>query len=160
MQIRRATEGDLDAMWAILQAVIATGDTLPFAESLDEEAFRDNWFGAGQTPWVAVADSRVCGMYTIGANYQDRGSHVASATYAVSPPAQGRGVGRALVEHSLEQAREAGYMAMQFNYVVSTNVAAIGLYEKLGFSIVGTLPKAFRHERLGFVDAHVLYRFL
>jgi ribosomal protein S18 acetylase RimI-like enzyme len=99
-------------------------------------------------------------MYTMGANHSGRGSHVASATYAVSPWAQGRGIGRALVQHSLEQAKEAGYLAMQFNYIVSTNRVAIALYKKLGFTIVGTLPKAFRHETLGLVDAHVMYRFL
>jgi ribosomal protein S18 acetylase RimI-like enzyme len=99
-------------------------------------------------------------MYIIGPNHSGRGAHVANATYAVSPSAQGRGIGRALVQHSLQQAKEAGYLAMQFNYVVSTNSVAIALYEKLGFVIVGTLPKAFRHKTLGLVDAHVMYRFL
>jgi len=74
--------------------------------------------------------------------------------------AQGKGIGRALVQHSLKQVKEAGYMAMQFNYVVGTNTVAIRLYEKLGFAIVGTLPKAFRRKKLGLVDVHVMYRFL
>ena len=160
MQIRRATEADLEAMWGIFRAVVMTGDTLPFSEATDKDDFRAQWFGAGQTSFVASVDSRVCGMYTLGANHPGRGSHVANATYAVSPAAQGKGVGRALVQHSLGQAAEAGYMAMQFNYVVSTNAVAVALYEKLGFAIVGTLPKAFRHRTLGLVDAHVMYRFL
>jgi ribosomal protein S18 acetylase RimI-like enzyme len=99
-------------------------------------------------------------MYKVGANYPDLGSHVASATYLVSPQAQGKGIGRSLVNHSLSQAQSDGFSAMQFNYVVSTNIAAVALYGKLGFAIVGTLPKAFRHKRLGLVDAYVMHRFL
>jgi ribosomal protein S18 acetylase RimI-like enzyme len=63
-------------------------------------------------------------------------------------------------EHCLEQARQAGYAAMQFNFVVCTNTAAVALWKKLGFEIVGTLPKAFRHATLGDVDAYVMHRFL
>ena len=160
MDIRRASEDDLEPMWLIFQAVVATGDTLPFANATDKDVFRMQWFGAEETAYLALVGSRVCGMYKLGANYPDLGSHVASATYLVSPADRGKGIGRALVEHSLAQAEGAGYLAMQFNYVVSTNTVAISLYEKLGFSIVGTLPKAFRHRRLGLVDAHVMHRFL
>lgn len=159
MLIRQATPADLGAMWAIFQSVIATGDTLPFAHGFDQETFQTQWFGA-QTSYIAIVDSSVLGMYKFGANYPGHGSHVASATYLVSPGAQGKGVGRALVEHSLAQAQADGFMAMQFNYVVSTNAPAVELYKKLGFAIVGTLPKAFRHRQLGLVDAHVMFRFL
>jgi ribosomal protein S18 acetylase RimI-like enzyme len=159
MQIRTALESDLDAMWNIFQSVIATGDTLPFSDSIDRDAFRSHWFGA-HSSYVATAGSDVLGMYKVGANYPDLGSHVASATYLVSPEAQGKGIGRSLVNHSLSQAQSGGFAAMQFNYVVSTNTAAVALYEKLGFAIVGTLPKAFRHKRLGLVDAYVMHRFL
>ena len=89
-----------------------------------------------------------------------RGRHVANASYMVSPAAQGAGVGRLLGEHSMLEARSQGYLAMQFNYVVSTNTAAVMLWKKLGFAIVGTLPKAFRHKRLGYVDAYVMYQLL
>ncbi|EMI49934.1 hypothetical protein C405_08370 [Stenotrophomonas maltophilia AU12-09] len=85
---------------------------------------------------------------------------MASATYVVDVLAQGQGVGRALVEHSLERARAEGFLAMQFNYVVSTNAPAVALYRKLGFDVVGTLPKAFRHGTLGLVDVFVMHRFL
>ena len=76
----------------------------------------------------------------------------------VDPAVQGKGAGRAMGEHCLEQARQAGYRAMQFNFVVSTNSAAVNLWKKLGFEIVGTLPNAYRHSRLGYVDAFVMYR--
>ena len=146
-------------MWRIFEAVIAGGDALPFSDDFDRNTFQSHWFGS-HTPYVAVSDSDVLGMYKFGANYPGLGSHIASATYLVSPEVQGKGIGRALVQHSLAQARDAGYIAMQFNYVVSTNSPAVELYKKLGFAIVGTLPKAFRHMQLGLVDAYVMFRFL
>lgn len=146
-------------MWDIFQSVVATGDALPFPDGFERETFHTHWF-TSQVPYVAVTDAGVVGMYKIGPNYPGLGSHVASATYVVSPMAQGNGIGRALVNHSLAQAHTAGFMAIQFNYVVSTNAPAVELYKKLGFAIVGTLPKAFRHQQLGLVDAYVMFRFL
>lgn len=146
-------------MWEIFQDVIAAGDALPFSDDFDVGAFQSHWFGPHQS-YVAVKDGDLVGMYKLGANYPGRGSHVASATYMVSPAAQGKGIGRALVQCSLAQASDAGYSSIQFNYVVSTNAPAVELYKKLGFAIVGTLPKAFRHKQLGFVDAYVMSRFL
>lgn len=160
VRIRKASAADFDAMWAIFQAVVATGDTLPFSSATSDEFFRAQWLGDSGESFVAQVGTALCGMYKFGANLPGFGSHVASATYLVSPDSQGRGVGRAMVEHSLAQAGHAGFSAMQFNYVVATNKPAIGLYEKLGFSIIGTLPKAFRHQQLGLVDAHVMHRFL
>ncbi|MFC6633680.1 GNAT family N-acetyltransferase [Microbulbifer taiwanensis] len=160
MHIREAVEDDLEAMWGIFRAVTATGDTLPFADTMDRDTFRAHWFGPGQVTCVAEEDVHLLGMYKLGANYPDLGSHVASATYLVRPEVQGRGIGRALVQHSIARAQDADYLAMQFNYVVSTNRAAVTLYEELGFEIVGTLPKAFRHAEKGLVDAFVMHRFL
>lgn len=159
MQIRAATTADLDAMWSIFRSVIVTGDALPFSDEFDRETFQSHWFGP-QAAFVAVTGSDVLGMYKFGANYSGRGAHVANATYAVHPAAQGKGIGRALVLHSLARAQADGFLAMQFNYVVSSNAPAVELYKKLGFVIVGTLPQAFRHERLGLVDAYVMHRFL
>jgi len=159
MDIRQATATDFEAMWHIFRSAIATGDALPFSDGFSAETFRTHWF-TSQTAYVAVVESRVVGMYKMGANYPDRGSHVASATYAVLPAAQGKGIGQALVNHSLATARSEGFMAMQFNYVVSTNTPAVALYKKLGFVVAGTLPKAFKHRDLGLVDAYVMYRFL
>jgi ribosomal protein S18 acetylase RimI-like enzyme len=88
------------------------------------------------------------------------GSHVANAGFMVSPAARGAGVGRAMGEHCLGEARRLGYRAMQFNFVVSTNQTAIRLWEQLGFRIVGTLPGVFKHRTLGFVDAFVMFRSL
>ena len=159
MDIRQATTADLDAMWRIFRSVVAAGDSLPFSDDFDVGAFQSHWFGA-QASYVAVERAAVVGMYKCGANYPGAGAHVASATYVVCPRAQGKGIGRALVQHSIDHAQGQGFLAMQFNYVVSTNTPAVALYAKLGFTIVGTLPQAFRHGRLGLVDAYVMHRML
>ena len=160
MPIIRPAHGDDEAtMWRLFQAVLAPGDAFPFEQDFDREAFRSHWFGP-HTAHVAETATGIVGMYKAGANYPGRGAHVASATYAVAPAMQGRGVGRRLVEHSLARARAAGFRGIQFNYVVSTNAAAVELYRRLGFDIVGTLPGAFRHQRLGWVDAYVMFRAL
>jgi len=157
--IRRALPADLDAMWAIFQPLLAGGDAFPFGPGFEKSTFQLHWF-TSHAAYVAEYGGEIVGMYKMGANYPDHGAHVASATYAVATQAQGRGIGRALVEHSLAQAREEGFLAMQFNYVVSTNASAMTLYRRLGFNVAGTLPQAFRHHQLGLVDAYVLHRFL
>lgn len=159
MHIRQATSDDLNAMWEIFQSIIEAGDTLPFSDDFTREEFHGHWLSS-QTSYVAITEAGVVGMYKVGANYPGRGAHIASATYMVSPERQGRGIGRALVNDSLARARNSGFIAMQFNYVVSTNVQAIELYKKLGFVIAGTLQKAFQHKKLGLVDAYVMFQFL
>ncbi|MCC2957239.1 GNAT family N-acetyltransferase [Massilia sp. IC2-477] len=161
IQIRPAGEHDFDAMWSIFCSHVAAGETYPFTTATSREAGHAYWLGPEVTSFVATSSgSRVLGMYRLVANQAGRGHHVANASYMVSPSAQGAGVGRTLGEHSLLEAKRQGYLAMQFNYVVSTNTAAIRLWKKLGFSIVGTLPKAYRHKRLGYVDAYVMYQLL
>jgi len=161
IQIRPACDDDFNAMWTIFQAHVATGETFAHGSSTSREAGHEYWFAPSATTFVAVkGEERVLGMYKLQPSHLGRGNHVANASYMVSPNAQGVGVGRLLGEHSIGEARRQRYLAMQFNYVVSTNNAAINLWKRLGFSIVGTLPKAYRHRRLGYVDAYVMYKLL
>ena len=160
MLIRPAQESDWPGMWRIFQAVIATETTYAFAADTSEAEARAYFLAPGLASWVAEDDGRIVGMSKLIPNRRDLGSHVANASFMVDPGAQGRGVGEALGRHSLQEAKRAGYLAMQFNFVVSTNTAAVALWRKLGFEIVGTLPKAYRHRDLGLVDAYVMYRFL
>jgi ribosomal protein S18 acetylase RimI-like enzyme len=147
-------------MWRIFQAVIAGGDTYVFAPETSRDIAIEYFMRPGISSWVVEIQGEVVGMYKLIPNYPDLGSHVANASFMVDPAAQGKGVGKALGEHCLAQAKQAGYQAMQFNFVVSTNTAGVELWKKLGFTIVGTLPKAFNHARLGLVDAYVMHRFL
>jgi len=160
MLIRRAIESDFESIWKIFKAVIEPGDTYVFDPNTKREEAFAYWFGAEITTYVAEESGQILGMYKIIPNQPALGSHVANAGFMVNPHCHGRGIGRVMGLHCLEEAKKAGYLALQFNFVVSTNQAAVALWKKLGFSIVGTLPKAFNHKQLGYVDAYVMYRFL
>ncbi|MEP6781508.1 MAG: GNAT family N-acetyltransferase [Gemmatimonadaceae bacterium] len=160
MNIRLATETDWPNIWPILRAVIAGGDTYMLAPDCSEAEAREYWMGIPIQTYIAEMDGAVVGTYTLRANQRGLGSHVANAGYMVRPGTFGKGIGAALCEHSLEMARAQGFLAMQFNAVVSTNTRAVALWQRMGFAIVGTIPKAFRHATLGYVDIHSMHRFL
>jgi len=158
IEIRLATQADEEAIWEIFRAVVATGDTYVFeAETPREEALA-YWFGAETRTYVMENESKVVGTYLLRPNRPGLGSHVGNASFMVSPNARGLGAGQRMGEHCIEEARRLGYRAIQFNFVVSTNTVAVKLWQKLGFEIVGTLPGAFRHAKLGFVEVYVMYR--
>ena len=157
--IRLALPEDFAAIWEIFHQVLQGGDTYVYDPATPKEQARSIWMDSG-TPYVALAEDRIVGSYVLRANRPGFGSHVANTSYLVSPDCQGRGIGKTMCEHSLEEARRAGFVAMQFNSVVSTNEPAVALWKKYGFQIVGTVPKAFRHKQLGLVDVYVMHRYL
>jgi GNAT superfamily N-acetyltransferase len=151
---------DWPSVWSIISQVAAAGHTYVLEPDISESAAKEYWMGPGLSAYVAEDAGEIVGTYTLKANHRGLGSHVANVGYMVRPGLDGRGVGFQLAEHSLAEARAAGFQAMQFNAVVSTNHRAIALWQRLGFSIVGTVPKAFRHLQLGLVDLHIMHRFL
>ena len=160
MAIRAAVPEDSEAIWSIFHEVVSTGDTYAYApDTCRSDALR-LWIEEPQSTYVAVREDEVVGTYYLKANQPGQGAHVCNAAYMVAGPARGQGLGRAMCEHSMEEARRLGYRAMQYNLVAATNEGAIRLWEKMGFTIVGRLPEAFLHARLGLVDAVVMYRLL
>jgi len=160
IEIRAASEADFEGIWRIFHQVIARGDSYVFPPDATREDARAYWLSPDFKTFVATLDGAVVGMYKLRPNNIGLGAHVANASFMVDPECQGHGVGKAMGLHCLDEARRDGYLAMLFNFVVSTNAAAVKLWQQLGFQIVGTLPKAFRHSELGLVDAFVMYRFL
>jgi L-amino acid N-acyltransferase YncA len=160
MKIRRATEADRDAIWKIFHEVVAPGDSYALDPRMSREDALAYWFAHGTHTYVAEADGRITGTYILRPNQCGGGSHVANAAFMVAASARGQGVGRAMAEHCLSEARRLGFRAMQFNFVISTNTPAIPLWQELGFKIAGTLPGAFRHPKNGYVDVYVMYRSL
>jgi ribosomal protein S18 acetylase RimI-like enzyme len=158
--IRPATSADEEAIVAIGRELVRDGDTYAFAPDTTDDELRAYWLSPLGRTFVATQGSEVAGCYLLRPNHPGRGAHVANASYAVARRFARRGIGRALGEHSLEEARRLGFAAMQFNLVVATNIAAVELWTALGFRIVGTLPEVFDHPRLGRVDAYVMHRFL
>jgi L-amino acid N-acyltransferase YncA len=160
MKIRAATRADRDAIWKIFHEIVAAGDTYALDPKISREDALAYWFRADTQTYVAEKGGTVVGTYILRPNQLGPGSHVANAAFIVASNAQGSGVGRAMAEHCLAEARQMGFRAMQFNFVVSTNTRAIHLWKQLGFKIVGTLPGAFRHREKGYVDVYVMYRSL
>jgi L-amino acid N-acyltransferase YncA len=160
MKIRKAVDADFPNMWPIFKEVVASESTYVFAADTSYEDAVAYWFGSAISTYVAEDAGKIVAMYKIVQNQRDLGGHVCNASFMVHSNCSGKGIGRLLGLHCLTEARKAGYLAMQFNFVVSTNIAAVALWEKLGFSIVGTLPKVFAHKTLGLVDAYVMHRFL
>lgn len=154
----------LTGIWPILREVVRAGDTFAFSPDIDETSARQQWMlpaPAGVFVAVDEKNGAIVGSSFVKANQPGLGGHVANAAFMVAPSAAGRGVGRALGAHVIEWARQAGFTAMQFNFVISTNTRAIALWKNLGFSIIGTIPEAFQHQTLGRkVDAFVMHRFL
>jgi ribosomal protein S18 acetylase RimI-like enzyme len=155
---RNATDADHEAIWAILEPVIRAGEAYALPLDMPREQALEYWFAAGNWVFVAEEDGRVVGSYFLHANQRGGGAHVANCGYATAGWALGRGVAGAMCAHSLEFARNQGFRAMQFNFVVSTNEAAVHLWRKFGFEEVGRLPGAFLHPHFGFVDALVMWR--
>ncbi|HEU4960496.1 MAG TPA: GNAT family N-acetyltransferase [Sphingomonas sp.] len=158
MLIRPVASNDRAAVWAILEPVIRAGETYALDRDLSEEAALAYWTGPDKTTFVAEDDGAILGTYYMRPNQAGGGSHVCNCGYMTSARATGRGVARAMCLHSLDHARAAGYRAMQFNFVVSTNDRAVRLWKSLGFTIVGRLPLAFEHPRHGAVDALVMFQ--
>lgn len=160
MEIRTATPADFAEIWPLFQAVIRSGDTYVFTPETPEQDAYDYWFGRGVRCWVAVHEQRIVGMYKLIDNQRGLGAHVANASFMVDQKVRGLGIGKALGLHCIDQVTTLGYRAIQFNFVVSTNTLAVALWQKLGFKIIATLPEAFNHRQLGYVDAYVMHRVL
>ena len=168
MKIRAAVNADRDAIWNIFHEVIAASETYPINPDISRNDALAYWFQSGAHAYVAEQHSRsggkqerqIVGSYTLHPNQAGGGAHVANAAFIVAKGARGGGIGRALGEHCLNEARRLGFQAMQFNFVISTNEAAVKLWQDLGMKSVGTLPGAFHHPAKGYVDVYVMYRSL
>ena len=158
--IRPAQPSDRDAIWLILERTIRAGDTYPLPRDLSREDALLYWFSPEHEVFVAQDEDgpAVLGTYYLRANHRGGGSHVANCGYMTAPEATGRGVGSAMCAHSIEQARDRSFKAMQFNFVVSSNDRAVRLWQRNGFRIVGHLPHVFMRPDGSYTDAYVMYR--
>jgi L-amino acid N-acyltransferase YncA len=160
MHIREATIADFDQIWPIFQSIVAAGETYTYPRDSTRELAISLWLETPRKTFVAEENGDILGTYYIKTNQPGGGDHVCNCGYMVSAAARGRGLATTMCEHSQQIARSLGYLAMQFNFVASTNEGAVRLWTKLGFETVGRLPKAFNHPALGHVDALVMYKWL
>ena len=160
MVIRPARPEDAEAIWRILEPVIRAGETYTLPRDFSRDDALAYWLSPQHEAFVAEHEGVVAGTYYLRANQQGGGAHVANCGYMTAEAATGRGIARRMCEHSMDRARQRGFRAMQFNFVVGTNERAVKLWTGLGFDTVGRLPAAFNHPRLGYVDALVMFRSL
>lgn len=156
--IRPAAEADQDAVWAILEPMIRAGETYTLPRDMSRDDALAYWFAPGHSVFVAELEGAVAGTYYLRANQRGGGDHVCNCGYVTAAWASGRGLAGAMCMHSLDYAKSAGFRAMQFNFVVSTNEPAVHLWRKHGFRQLARLPGAFHHPKLGYVDALLLWR--
>jgi len=160
MLIKPAASEDHEAIWLILEPTIRAGEVFALPRDMRKDKAIAYWLGPDRHTFFAEQDGQIVGTYFLRANQAGGGSHVANCGYATADYFRGRGVARGMCEHSLRHARELGFKAMQFNFVISTNERAVKLWQSLGFEIVGRLPQAFLHPRHGYTDAFVMFRAL
>jgi ribosomal protein S18 acetylase RimI-like enzyme len=160
MLIRPALPADTDGIWQILEPTIVLGEALPLPSDMSRQAALAYWQSPEKEVFVAEQVGAMVGSYFLAPNQAGGGDHVATATFVVSPPATGRGIAQAMCEHALARAKQRGFLAMQFNFVVTSNERPVKLWQRAGFQIVGRLPQAFRHPSLGLVDVLVMHRAL
>ena len=160
MHVRPAQARDNDAIWDIIGPTIRAGETYVLPRDMSRTDALAYWRSPAHEVFVAETQGEVVGTYYLRANQPGGGAHVANCGYMTAPSASVRGVARAMCAHSLAHARARGFRAMQFNFVVASNERAVALWRSFGFEIVGRVPQAFAHPRLGLVDALVMYRLL
>jgi L-amino acid N-acyltransferase YncA len=160
LKIRPALTTDFPAIWSIFQPIVAAGDTFAYGPETTTEEARRIWMNSPAEPFVAEEDGRMVGTYSLRPNQPGLGNHIANCSYMTHPVARRRGIAASMCEHSLNAARERGFAAMQFNFVVASNDQAVRLWKKHGFAVVGQVPGAFRHRLLGPVPVLIMHRTL
>jgi L-amino acid N-acyltransferase YncA len=158
VRIREFEAADWPQVWPIIRSVVRSSETFPYDPALTEADARAIWIESPPGRTTVADDGRVLGTAKMGANRPGPGAHIATASFMVADDARGRGVGTALCEDALAWARAAGFAGMQFNAVVESNEAAVRLYERLGFRVLGTVPRAFDHPVRGRVGLHLMYQ--
>lgn len=160
MSIRKADKADWDAIWPIFHEVVKAGETYAYDPNTTKDDAESLWLDLPRVTYVFEEEGEILGTFYLKTNQAGNGSHVCNCGYMVSSRARGRGIAKLMCEYSQQLAITLGYKAMQFNFVVSTNEMAILIWKKLGFEIVGQLPKAFLHPSKSYVDALVMYKWL
>jgi GNAT superfamily N-acetyltransferase len=156
--LRQAEDRDKPAIWQIIKAVIAGGDTYVFAPDASEEDMMAFWFTPDKHNYVAELDGEVVATFWLRANQPGLGKHIGNAAYMVAPTAHGKGIGKKIALWSLDEARRLGFESMQFNFVVKSNSVAVKIWQDIGFQIIGEIPDAMYHSKNGLTNAYIMYR--
>lgn len=156
--LRPFNQKDEKSLHNIFQEIVDTGNQFPYACNSIQE-FHRQFLNPQSSVYVCESTSQeVVGGFYIRSNFSGRSNHIANAAYMVKSNYRGQGIGTFLINASLEIAKNLGFEAMQFNMVLSQNIKAVKLYEKLGFDIIGTIPKAIRNSDGTYQDGYIFHR--
>lgn len=159
MRIIPYSDNYWEQVWSVCQPVFEAGETYPYAPDISKEEAHYKWVELPVATYIVVDDDdQLLGSYHIKTNQDPLGAHVCNCGYITAENARGQGVASAMCEHSQVKAKALGYLYMQYNLVIATNEGAVRLWKKHGFTVIGTLPNAFNHKRLGLVNAHIMYK--
>jgi len=150
--LRPFTPQDSAAAAAVWNQVVEDGVAFPQTELLTETAACQFFSEQSFTCVACLPGGAVVGLYILHPNNIGRCGHICNASYAVDRSCRGMGIGEKLVRHCMEKGRALGFRILQFNAVVATNSTALHLYEKLGFTRLGTIPGGFRMDDGSFED--------
>ena len=157
VEIKAYQPSDADAVWSILKPVFRSGETYAIDPAISRMDALAYWTGGTHNAFVADEN---LGTYYIRPNQAGNGDHICNCGYITAPASQGKGIARAMLEDSFDRARDMGFLAMQYNFVLANNQRALNTWERYGFEQIGRIPNAFRHPADGFVDAVIMYRSL
>ena len=160
IKITPATWADEERIWALLQPVFSAGDTYAVDPLIDRDAAIAYWMEADKTAFILCVEGQAVGTYYIRPNQPGGGAHICNCGFITAPSARGKGVARRMLEHALIEAKQQGYRAMQFNFVLASNQRALAIWQRNGFATIGRIPQAFLHPKQGYVDALILHRSL
>lgn len=150
------TDADDPSVGALLNGVIAEGNSYPQHTALDPEGFRRYW--RSHRAYVVRSGETIAGAFYLRPNHPGRCSQIANGGFIVAPTWRGRGLGRCMGEAALTLARAEGFRAMQFNLVFAGNTASLRLWHSLGFEVIGRIPEAVQLDNGAFEDALLLHR--
>jgi ribosomal protein S18 acetylase RimI-like enzyme len=156
--LRLANPSDYDAIWSIIEPIIIAGETYALDRNMNRDEAISYWFLSNHEVFVALIGENILGTYFLCNNQKGNGNHVSNCGFMTAQDSYGKGVARTMCLHAIATAKERGFRSMQFNFVVSSNTRAVKLWESCGYKIVGTLPKAFNHPSLGYIDAYVMFQ--
>ena len=160
IKITPATSADEERIWALLQPVFSAGDTYAVDPLIDRDAAIAYWMEADKTAFILRVEGQAVGTYYIRPNQPGAGAHICNCGFITAPSARGKGVARRMLDHALIEAKQQGYRAMQFNFVLASNQRALAIWQRNGFATIGRIPQAFLHPKQGYVDALILHRSL
>ena len=157
--VREFEEKDLEEMIRIWNDIVEEGIAFPQEELLTVESGRE-FFSSQTYTGVATYEDKIYGLYILHPNNIGRCGHICNASYAVDANSRGLHIGEKLVLDCLKQGKVHGYGVLQFNAVVKTNTHARHLYERLGFTQLGTITDGFRMKDGSYEDICPYFRSL